>query len=440
MCRGHSFNGTWTDTASPGCRSAFTEAYTYASDLALARVGLQHKRLGLMRVRTAPGSALERHRVRRTRCLPSFLVIGTQKGGTSTLHYVLTHGWHPAIAINGGEKEIHYFSLDDNFARGASFYQQHWDGPDATLGECPDATVRGEVSASYFDYPKVAERAAAMLPLARIVLLLREPVARIQSSFNMRWQIEVCGKLTWTRPDCYAGLSSRDMVRDNAVGPMQRGQALHIWTKCAGADSRLDVNCLRDDFQAKLRNRTRTEMRALDACPKDESLGTCLGFNIPESQTTPKKVYRKMENAAYVYRSVYHEHLQNWLRHYEPAQLLVLASEALFDPAVAKQAMVRLKQFLHLDGATDESVLSAASPASTTGGAHENGREYVARATPDVVAALTRWLCPKNLLLGELLSRHHFGAMPWVPASCGAASASVGEKRTEGVDVTLDLQ
>ena len=129
-----------------------------------------------------------------------------------------------------------------------------------------------------------------------------------------------------------------------------------------------------------------------------------------------------MEDASYVYRSIYHEHLQNWLRHYEPTQLLVLASEALFDPAGAKAAMDRLKQFLNLAGEADESVLSAASPASTTGGAHENGREYVARATPDVVAALNRWLCPKSRLLGELLERHHLGEVPWVPASCDFAA------------------
>ena len=49
--------------------------------------------------------------------------------------------------------------------------------------------MRGEVSATYLDYPKAAERAAQLLPSARIVVLLREPVSRLVSSFNMKWQV-----------------------------------------------------------------------------------------------------------------------------------------------------------------------------------------------------------------------------------------------------------
>jgi hypothetical protein len=44
----------------------------------------------------------------------------------------------------------------------------------------------------------------------------------------MRWQIEVCGKLTWTRPDCHAAVSSRETIRDNSVGPFQRAAALKV--------------------------------------------------------------------------------------------------------------------------------------------------------------------------------------------------------------------
>ena len=68
--------------------------------------------------------------------------------------------------------------------------------------------MRGEVSATYLDYPKAAERAAQLLPGAKIIMLLREPVSRLVSSFNMKWQVEICGKLTWTRSDCYNGITS----------------------------------------------------------------------------------------------------------------------------------------------------------------------------------------------------------------------------------------
>ena len=56
---------------------------------------------------------------------------------------------HDGIHINEGEKEIHYFSLDDTYAKGAAVYQQRWDGERGVLGECPGAAdrLRGEVSA-----------------------------------------------------------------------------------------------------------------------------------------------------------------------------------------------------------------------------------------------------------------------------------------------------
>jgi hypothetical protein len=124
--------------------------------------------------------------------MPRFLVCGTQKGGTSTLHYVLKSGWHPRLAINRGDKEIHYFAFDDAHAQGPARYQARWDGEGAMLGECfgRETELRGEVSASYLDYPRAAERAFALLPFARLVFMLREPAARMASSFNMRWQVK----------------------------------------------------------------------------------------------------------------------------------------------------------------------------------------------------------------------------------------------------------
>lgn len=171
--------------------SAFTENFVFADDAALKRLGLRHTRIGMMAVRPAEGSPLHARHERLTKCMPKFLVGGTQKGGTSTLHYILRSGWHPQISINFGEKEIHHFSFDDNHAQGPARYQSLWDGEGAVLGDCPgkEAEVRGEVSASYLDYPRAAERAFALLPFAKIIFMLREPASRLVSSFNMRWQV-----------------------------------------------------------------------------------------------------------------------------------------------------------------------------------------------------------------------------------------------------------
>ena len=198
------------------------------------------------------------------------------------------------------------------------------------------------------DYPRAAERAAALVPAARIIVLLREPVSRVVSSFNMRWQIEVCGKLTWTRPDCYRGVTSREAVRENAVGPFQRAAALKVWGKCSDGKA-LRAECLRADFVAKLRNRTRHEMSLLDDCTKKagsngEGLGGCLGLRT----LSQRKLYKAMEDGSYIYRSIYVEHLQNWLKFYPPNQLLVLPSEALFDDGTRPPAMAAFATFLGL--------------------------------------------------------------------------------------------
>ena len=409
MCRGHSFNGTWTESGVETCRKAFMEAFTYADDTIIEGIGLRHPRLGQMTVRANAGSPMQVRHARLSRCMPSFLVVGTQKGGTSSLHYMLKSGWHTGIAVNDGEKEIHYFSFDDNYAKGPTAYQQRWDGPDAVLGECSThGKLRGEVSATYFDYPRAAERAAALLPLAKMLFLLREPVSRVLSSFNMRWQIEICGKLTWTRPDCYKAITSRDVVRANAVGPFQRAAALKVWGRCSDGKG-LRTECLRGDFVAKLHNRTRAEMAKLDDCAKQsgaEGLGGCLGIRT----LSQRKLYKQMEDSSYIYRSIYFEHLQGWLKFYPPSQLLVLPSEALFDDHMRLAAMKAFATFLGLapDGpGVNPKVLSAPSPAATDGSPHENGRDYVVVSAPDDIAAsLRQWLCPRNQQLAKLLIRH----------------------------------
>ena len=199
MCRGHSENGSWHDQGVRKCQSAFLEAYTFGDDQALHPLGLRHLTMDTHLVRSLPSSELYQRHMRMTRCLPRFLVIGTQKGGTSSFHFLLKSGWHDDVQMNSGEKEIHYFSWDENFRKGPLVYQQRFDGSGDRLGVCSDETkTRGEVSATYLDYPKAAERAAQLLPSAKIVILLREPTSRLVSSFNMKWQVQTCSKLTLT--------------------------------------------------------------------------------------------------------------------------------------------------------------------------------------------------------------------------------------------------
>jgi hypothetical protein len=112
-----------------------------------------------------------RLRLREARALPDALIIGAMKSGTSSLHYYLTQ--HPQV-IAPLRKEVHYFDL--NFGRGESWYR-------ANFGREGQAGVNIDSSPYYLFHPLVPQRAHALVPEARLVVLLRDPVRRAYSHY-----------------------------------------------------------------------------------------------------------------------------------------------------------------------------------------------------------------------------------------------------------------
>jgi Sulfotransferase domain len=118
---------------------------------------------------------------RRARILPSFLIIGAQRAGTTSLFYHLRQ--HPHVA-RPGTKEVHFF--DDRFWRGVDWYRSFF----VTSAERGLARLRGgdlvaaEATPYYLFHPAVPERVAATIPLVRLVVLLRDPVDRAYSHYR----------------------------------------------------------------------------------------------------------------------------------------------------------------------------------------------------------------------------------------------------------------
>ena len=104
--------------------------------------------------------------------LPDFLIIGCQKGGTTSLFDDLTH--HPEVAA-AKAKEIHY--LDIHYDKGVNWYRSFF--PKTRDG------VTGEASPYYLFHPLVPERAKRLLPDGRLIVLLRNPVERAYSHYQM---------------------------------------------------------------------------------------------------------------------------------------------------------------------------------------------------------------------------------------------------------------
>ena len=105
------------------------------------------------------------------RPLPDFLILGAQKAGTTALYAYLR--WHPQIT-GPSFKEVSFF--DRHYARGERWYRAHL--PVRRTG------LVGEASPSYLFHPLAPERVARMLPRARLIALLRNPVDRAFSHYQ----------------------------------------------------------------------------------------------------------------------------------------------------------------------------------------------------------------------------------------------------------------
>jgi hypothetical protein len=105
---------------------------------------------------------------------PDFIIIGTQRGGTTSMYRYLCE--HPEVGA-AFRKEIHFF--DDYYDRGLDWYLAHF----PKRGEYP---LVGEASPFYLVHPEAARRASQLVPGARLIALLRDPVARAWSMYHLK--------------------------------------------------------------------------------------------------------------------------------------------------------------------------------------------------------------------------------------------------------------
>ncbi|HEX2052647.1 MAG TPA: sulfotransferase [Actinomycetota bacterium] len=104
--------------------------------------------------------------------LPSFLILGGQRCGTTSLYRYLSE--HPSVTPPL-LKEIQFFTL--NYFRGVDWYRGHF--PPAG-----DTASTFDASPYYLFHPLAAERAGAVLPQARCIALVRNPVERAFSHYQ----------------------------------------------------------------------------------------------------------------------------------------------------------------------------------------------------------------------------------------------------------------
>ena len=116
------------------------------------------------------------------RLLPDFLLIGAQRGGTTSLYQYLQ-----ALSCIGpaSTKEVHYF--DRKFNKSLAWYQGHF----PTRIEkyyaqhlSGQTFLTGEATPCYLFYPHAPKRVAQILPNVKLIVLLRNPVDRAYSQYH----------------------------------------------------------------------------------------------------------------------------------------------------------------------------------------------------------------------------------------------------------------
>jgi hypothetical protein len=115
---------------------------------------------------------LSRRLTARWRRLPNFLILGTQKGGSTSLYDHI--GLHPDVAVSP-RKEINYFSNEHQ--RGEYWYRMFFPFKNSSLTFC------GEASPAYIINPYAAGRIRKLIPDCRLIVLLRNPVERAISHY-----------------------------------------------------------------------------------------------------------------------------------------------------------------------------------------------------------------------------------------------------------------
>ena len=112
--------------------------------------------------------------------LPTFLIIGVSRSGTTSLYRYLSA--HPDVFMAPG-KELRFFS--QHFDKGLHWYAQHFT-------EAGQEKHRGEATPNYFLMAEVPSRVAATLPSAQLIVSLRHPVDRLYSTY---WMLRERGKI-----------------------------------------------------------------------------------------------------------------------------------------------------------------------------------------------------------------------------------------------------
>ena len=138
------------------------------------------------------GMSSQSSRNRNITCLPSFIIAGTQKSATTLLSALLSE--HPHISF-APKKEVHFFDRSSYYKKGKRGYLSYfspWQIPNvSSISEVKilksiTMPVYGEATPFYIASRYGCKRMSEMIPQVKIIVLMREPISRAYSEYQMK--------------------------------------------------------------------------------------------------------------------------------------------------------------------------------------------------------------------------------------------------------------
>lgn len=143
---------------------------------------------------------------------PTFVIIGAQKAGTTSLHAYLA--CHPSVSMSA-PKEVHYFDRDGDYPDHAWYRGQFQ----------PHVGTRaiGEATPIYCFWPGAIQRLHAFDPTLKLIMSLRNPIDRAVSQYWMEFQ----------RQDEHLALPAAFAAEASRLADGAPTQALRSWSYLA---------------------------------------------------------------------------------------------------------------------------------------------------------------------------------------------------------------
>jgi len=110
--------------------------------------------------------------------LPTYVIIGAMKGGTTSLHRYFSA--HPQISTSK-KKELNFFKTEKDFAKGIPWYTSQFDASYSVRGECSPNYAKFHL------FPGVPQRMYSVVPDCKLIYIVRNPIERAISHYLHNW-------------------------------------------------------------------------------------------------------------------------------------------------------------------------------------------------------------------------------------------------------------